>query len=350
MQRLIYTLVLVFLIVGCQAPEQDNSSVLRLEYDPGGTTIALTLSGELLTIYRFSDTLYKPLFFPLNTLGGNRITRGYPFDPQPGEPVDHPHQSGVWFTYGDVNGIDFWNNSYAVPDDKKQGYGRIYADSVFVNRDMGNGCGFTVFSSWKRHDGTTLLHEKTDFIFAADTGYWLIRRHTDLIAEVPVIFGDNKEGLFAVRLAREFQSDYGRATYILKNDLYPSEEKMVDDEGKNGHYMASNGKEGSAVWGTSAKWVAISAVKDRDSVSVAIFDHPGNTGFPSHWHARDYGLFSVNNLGRHAYVDSLNPLRLELQAGDSVVLTHELIVKSDGFLSREEIGSLYNDFIQNKEP
>lgn len=38
---------------------------------------------------------------------GKVITRGYPMNPRPFERMDHPHHVGLWFNFGDVNGLDF---------------------------------------------------------------------------------------------------------------------------------------------------------------------------------------------------------------------------------------------------
>jgi len=42
--------------------------------------------------------------------GDPEITRGFPVHPKSGERADHPHQIGMWLTYGNVNGNDFWGN------------------------------------------------------------------------------------------------------------------------------------------------------------------------------------------------------------------------------------------------
>ncbi len=231
-QKFRYILFTFFLIQGCNNDSQSTMSPLRLDYEPGENCIALTGNGELLTLYQFADTLCKPFFFPVNTLEGVTVTRGYPLDPRPHEPVDHPHQTGVWFTFGDVNGIDFWNNSYAIPRDKKAGYGRIVMDSLKINSPEGNGCGFTSFNTWEDNDGHPLLREKAIYIFSANGNYWSMLRRTVLIAQTRIHFGDNKEGLFAIRLAREFQSDFGKPVIILDSELHPSGEKLVYDKGE----------------------------------------------------------------------------------------------------------------------
>ena len=47
------------------------------------------------------------------------MTRGFPLDPRKGERVDHPHHVGLWLNHGDVNGLDFWNNSDAIKPDRR---------------------------------------------------------------------------------------------------------------------------------------------------------------------------------------------------------------------------------------
>jgi len=344
MRKLCSFVIAVLLFQACQTSRQQEALPLQLDFEPDGQTIAITANGELLTLYRFADTLYKPLFFPVNTINGITISRGYPFDPRPYEPVDHPHQTGMWFTFGDVNGIDFWNNSDAIPAGKKASYGHIVTDSIQIDQESGDNCGFTAFNSWLDHDGNTLLNEKARYRFSASGDRWSVKRHTVLVAETEIHFGDNKEGLFAIRLAREFQSDFDTPVIILNRNLYPGLEKTINNQGKNGFFFSSSGLEGQAVWGTANKWVAVEAAKDSDSISVVIFDHPENPGFPSHWHARNYGLFSVNNLGRQAFIDTLPPLTMELAMNDSLMFMHELVVKSSGFITRKTIDSLYHDF------
>ena len=78
----------------------------------------------------YPDSLEKPVLFPIYDAGGTVVTRGFPMEPRPGEPTDHPHHLGLWFTYENVNGLDFWNNSYAIPSDKKSQYGWIKTDSI----------------------------------------------------------------------------------------------------------------------------------------------------------------------------------------------------------------------------
>ena len=76
--------------------------------------VDVTIDGQPFTAYVWPTSLKKPVLYPIRTAKGTLVTRGFPLDPRPGERVDHPHHVGLWFNYGDVNGIDFWNNSDAI--------------------------------------------------------------------------------------------------------------------------------------------------------------------------------------------------------------------------------------------
>ena len=76
--------------------------------------VDVTVDGQPFTSYVWPTTLKKPVLYPIRTAKGTLVTRGFPLDPRRGERVDHPHHVGLWFNYGDVNGIDFWNNSDAI--------------------------------------------------------------------------------------------------------------------------------------------------------------------------------------------------------------------------------------------
>src|ERR1700732_2839655 len=53
----------------------------------------------LFTSFLYPDSLEKPVLFPVCDAGNAIITRGFPLNPRPGEPNDHPHHVGLWFTY-----------------------------------------------------------------------------------------------------------------------------------------------------------------------------------------------------------------------------------------------------------
>src|ERR1700755_53693 len=97
--------------------------------------IDIIIGGKLFTQFLYLDSLEKPVLFPFHTADGIVVTRGFPLDPRPNEPNDHPHHIGLWFNYERLNGLDCWNNSYAIPKEKKQQYGWIRTDKILKTVD-----------------------------------------------------------------------------------------------------------------------------------------------------------------------------------------------------------------------
>src|SRR5581483_2266577 len=92
--------------------------------------IEVLVNKKPFTTFFYPDSLPKPILFPIYAADGEIITRGYPIAPRTNEPTDHPHHNGLWLNYENVNGLDFWNNSYAIPAAKKHSYGWIKIDSI----------------------------------------------------------------------------------------------------------------------------------------------------------------------------------------------------------------------------
>ena len=98
--------------------EFNKTSDIRFDHHEKSKQIKIYVNDRLFTAYHYHDTLRKPMFYPVYSPEGVIITRGYPLEPKPFERTDHPHQTGCWFNFGDVNGLDFWNNSFAIPKDQ----------------------------------------------------------------------------------------------------------------------------------------------------------------------------------------------------------------------------------------
>src|SRR3954462_2025980 len=88
--------------------------------------VDITIDGTPFTSYIWPSTLKKPVLYPLRTANGTLVTRGFPLDPRGGERVDHPHHVGLWLNHGNVNGLDFWNNSDAIKPEDAPKMGTIY--------------------------------------------------------------------------------------------------------------------------------------------------------------------------------------------------------------------------------
>src|SRR5512145_454787 len=86
---------------------------------PAERRVDVTVGGQPFTAYIWPERLAKPVLYPLRSARGTIVTRGFPLDPRPGERVDHPHHVGFWLNYGDLDGVDFWGNSEAIPPEER---------------------------------------------------------------------------------------------------------------------------------------------------------------------------------------------------------------------------------------
>jgi hypothetical protein len=159
-----------------------------------------------------------------------------------------------------------------------------------------------------------------------------------------VKFGDNKEGMFAIRVDRVFEQPSDKPEVFTDASGIATKVPVLNNTGVNGVYRSSEGKGKDAVWGSRAKWVNLSAVKDQDSISLCMFDHPQNFGYPAHWHARGYGLFSVNNIGSKVYNPTHPENHILLKKGESVIFRHMFLIKSGGFISDKEMNNEWTEF------
>ena len=309
--------------------------------------IDVFVGGAFFTSYIYRQgTLKKPVLFPLMAASGIEVTRGYPLATRPGERIDHPHHYGLWFNHGDVNGVDFWNNSDAITEEKKQHYGTILHTKV-SEIQAGEAGRLNVEKDWVMPDGQVILKEKTAYTFSGGEHYRQIDHHTALSAtKQTVLFKDSKEGMFALRVARQLELPSDEPVLLTDESLQPTAEKIVSQEGVTGQYLNSEGVKGYEVWGRRARWVKLSGEMQGDSIAIVIMDAPGNHNHPPHWMARGYGLFGVNPFGSKIYTEGKEELNFELQPGESVEFRHRVVIFDGRDPSLEEVEGAYREFVE----
>jgi len=316
---------------------------ITLHSDWTGKKVDVLYDGRLFTSYIYPDDLEKPVLYPIFTSSGVVVTRGFPRDPRPNERIDHPHQVGLWFNFGDVNGLDFWNNSYAIPSDQKLKYGSIKHRRI-IEIKSGKKEGILVTASdWVDSKGNVLLKDKTAYFFSGEGARRIIRRTTTLTAQVPVTFTDNKEGMIGLRVDRAFEEPSDKPEVFIDSKGNPATVAVINNEGVNGVYRNSEGlQKESGVWGKPTKWVCLSANKDDKDISIAIIDNKKNPGYPAHSFARGYGLFAANNMGSQAFEKNAPLFSLSLKPKQSVSFTHTIVIQDGHFLTDKEINSIKN--------
>lgn len=240
--------------------------------------LRVDIDGELFTEYHFKGAPHV-YFYPV--LGPNQVelTRNAPMKSVADEDADHPHHRSLWFSHGEVNGVDFWSESPKA--------GKI-VHNQFLQIKSGKTKG-TIQSEnrWIAPDGREVCNDQTTVHFQGDKKSRLIDFEITLraAADQNLTLGDTKEGTMAIRIAE---------TMRLKPNKF--------NVGKpTGHIVLSTGLRDGETWGKRAAWCDYFGPVKGEIVGIAIFDHPKNPIHPTRWHVRDYGLFAANPFGVHDF-------------------------------------------------
>jgi hypothetical protein len=305
--------------------------------------IDVLIDGKLITSYSWPENVYKPVLYPVYTTSGTEITRGFPLKPRAGERNDHIHQVGIWLNYGNVNGFDFWGNGSTGK--RSENGGEIKHLGIEKMKDGNREGLLAVKAAWLDPAGKELMTEKTEYHFIATGSGYYIDRITSLTATGGTIqMKDTKEGMFAIRVARQLELPSKENAALMDASLKPGTEKASENKGVTGNYLSSEGVTGEAVWSTRAKWMELTGTIGNENISVVICDHPKNPGYPTYWHARGYGLFSANPLGASDFTQGKQIMNFSIPAGQTITFRYRVAVKSGTFLKSQEINDLAREF------
>lgn len=337
---LLLSLFVLAFIPGANAQKKEWVRVIKQK----GNNVAVFIGDMPFTTFIYPDTLEKPVLYPLRAANGAIVTRGFPLEPRPGDPTDHPHHIGMWLTYENVNGLDFWNNSYAIPKEKKQSYGWIRTDNILSMSDGQTGK-LAYHANWTNQQKELLLEETTRFEFSGSAHQRIIDRITVLTAKQDVTFADAKDGLFGLRLAHELEIPAEQSQKFTDTKGIVTVVKSNADNIAGGTYLTSAGKRGNAAWSTRAVWCEAYGKIGKDSISVTIIDHPRNPNYPTFWHARGYGLFAANPLGEKIFTNGKSKKKLQLKKGESVTFRYRVVI-NDGpkTMSAKYLNDMADDF------
>ena len=340
-----FKLLTVFVLLSVNLVSLAQKTGFTIVEEKEKKQVDILYNNILLTAYCYYDSGRKPILFPVNSLDGITVTRGYPFLVIPGERTDHPHHTGIWLNYESVNGLDFWNNSTAIAPEKRIQYGTILHQKMISKNSNGSNASLTTSEVWVRPDHKVLLNEHTTFNFSVKENIFIIDRITVLTAtDSTVVFKDAKDGLFAIRVARELELPSKEATNFVDSKGNVTTVKSSGSDEVTGMYTSSEGMKGDSVWSSKATWVMLTGKKDGRNITIGMFDHPANTGYPAYWHARGYGLFAVNPLGQKIFSKGKEELNFSLKPGQSVTFRYRTIIHSGNVLTSEEMNKLAADF------
>jgi hypothetical protein len=312
---------------------------------PSSKKTELRYDGKLLTAYCYFDSTEKPVLFPIKTLSGNTITRGYPIAPRAGERTDHPHHVGLWLNYESVNGLDFWNNSTAIPQERKHLYGSVKHQKILSSKAKGDKAEIETLSHWVDHTGKVLLEETTRFVFTRQENNFIIDRFCTLkgVAD-EVLFKDVKDGMLGLRVARQLEMPSKQEDKFVDASGNVTAVKKLDNEGVSGMYVNREGIQGDDTWAKRSVWTSLDGKKDNELISIAMIDHPANIGYPTYWHARGYGLFAANPLGQKIFSEGKEELNFKLLKDQTTNFKYRVIIHHGSTLTATDLDRQAEEF------
>lgn len=269
--------------------------------DPG---LTILVDGKLFCEYWVNQGA-KPFLWPIIGPHGIQMTRDYPMKYVDGEKHDHPHQRSFWFTYGNVNGLDFWTEF-------GEQRGRTVHREFVEKSAKGNTATIVTRNDWLGPDDKKHLEDERRIVLRADGDARIIDFDITLKATAgDVVFGDTKEGAFGIRIP-------------TKLDVDPEKNKPRA-EGEGGHIVNSDGLTDKDAWGKPARWVDYHGPLEGRTVGVAILNHPSSFRFPTRWHVRTYGLFAANPFGVHDFEPGSKETPYTLVSGEELALRYRVI-------------------------
>jgi len=294
----------------------------QVKITKGVDRIGVEIDGKAYTEYFLSSDGNKPYVYPLRTASGIIVTRHFPMDQAAEETHDHPHHRGMFFSHGDINGINFWATE---PGTKAPNKGTMVLKNI-AEAKSGSKSG-TVKSVFDGLDpeGKPMMTETRTLTFYPGPELRIIDFEIRIDALRQLKFGDTKEGTFGIRLATPLSED------------------------KSGRMVNAEGAETEKnVWGKRSPWVDYYGPLHGTTVGVAVMDHPDNPRYPTYWHARAYGLLAANIFGLKDFTaDRTKDGSLTIDAGKSVTFRYRVVIHP-GDAKSANIASLFQQYTSKK--
>lgn len=266
----------------------------EIRFDLRKDRLAIRDGDAAVATYVFQDDeISRPYFCNVFSPGGVPVTRHHP--PREGDLPDHAtFHPGLWLSFGDVNGNDYWRLKARVE----------HAEFVEEPRDGDNTGTFTVLNRYLTESGDEVVCQEVcrHELRVIDDAYVLTYDST-FTGEREFVFGDQEEMGLGVRLARS----------------------IAENQDQGGLLTDSAGRTTAAnIWGQPAAWCDYSGVVDGHQAGVTILAHPDNFR-DSWWHARNYGFVAANPFGRKAMTGG-EVSRIVVAPGDELRLRFAVVI------------------------
>ena len=226
--------------------------------------LALLRNDSVIWQLNFDRSQDKPYFHPLRT------PRGYDLTLE--RPGDHPWHRGLWFSWKDINGVNYWE------EDPKKGVaeGRSIIEAVDIETMEDFSAEITISISYEEKGKPVLTEVRV------------------LSVSSPFERDD-----YTINWHQTFTAQKGIQLYLEK----PAKHGGVEWGGYAGlsfraaasltghRFLASNGwtnEDNLTGYGEKAVWMDLTAKVDgtekAHNIGLTIFDHPENPRYPSPWY------------------------------------------------------------------
>ena len=279
----------------------------RYRWQKSKNSLALSNSKHVIWKFNFDQSEGKPYFHPLCTTDGTQLTWL--------RPEDHPWHRAVWFSWKYINGLNYWE------EDRNTGIseGITELKSVDYSTSPDFEADIQIELSYHPPGEADLLNEmRTIHVSKPDKSgsYYLDWESTFTAAADEIVLDrtplpDEPDG-------RTFGGYAGFSARLNKNlwDVKP-----INCDGKTGN-----------LHGQTSKWMTFEMKNlQGEPVSITIFDHPQNLGFPNKWY-----ITTTTNIP--FYYFSPAPLfssKISMKKGETMKLKYRLLITPDKVTEQE---------------
>ncbi|MEC9093056.1 MAG: DUF6807 family protein [Planctomycetota bacterium] len=297
----------------------------EFSFQDGTNQLEIFYAGKRIATYLKSHPhLSRRALVNVHSLHGNQVTRNFPArapqDIDPGHPdkqrIIHPYMHpGIWVSYGDLSGNDYWRLQAKVKFDSwmnrptaKNQAGTFSAKNLFLSQN-----GKTVVCQ-------ELSHYRFKII---DAGLLLLIDVEYKSDQNDFYFGDQEESGLAIRVASPIRVVGGNGT-------------ILNQQGE---------RNGKSIWGKNSGWFDYSGTIHDRQVGIMVAANPENFR-PSWLHARDYGLVATNPFPKQPRERREPYRKTPVKKGETLTLSWALLVHDhprDQLLDRKAI---YNQLLK----
>ena len=294
-----------------------------VQFVQGNGRVAVVIDGLPVAVYVYGgEGVTRPFFCHVRTTSGVQVTRNHP--PISGHDlVDHDTMHrGIWMSFGDLNGHDYWRNKAHVK----------HTEFVELPRGQPHGGSFAVRNHYQNSGDPSQVasNEVARYTFMVRPNGYLILWDSRFMSDREFTFGDQEEMGLGVRMATALRVG---ASGIGK---LPA---------GTGAITNAAGAQGEAdVWGRVANWCSYTGALAGQSVGITIFCHPQNFR-PSRFHVRGYGLLVANPFGSQAF-DEDGKSVVRVRPGEELRLRFGILVHGTPQELKPDFAAAYSEYLE----